>query len=85
VLANLEKAEFNELGEPIAALTERRGDGRTGRQGEGKDSSPPQLGLFANDAGLLLKEISELDLDAMTPLEAMNKLHELKKKAEQGK
>jgi DNA mismatch repair protein MutS len=85
VLANLEKAEFNELGEPIAALTERRGDRGTGRQGDGKDSPPPQLGLFANDAGLLFKEIAELNLDAMTPLEAMNKLHELKKKAGQGK
>jgi hypothetical protein len=42
----------------------------------------PQLGLFASEAGLLYKEIADLNLDAMTPLEAMNKLHELKKKVD---
>jgi DNA mismatch repair protein MutS len=85
VLANLEKAEFNELGEPIAAHKIRKAQGVIeggGMTVKEKGSFAPQLWLFANDAGLLFKEISELDLDAMTPLEAMNKLHELKKKAE---
>jgi hypothetical protein len=44
----------------------------------------PQLGLFASEAGLIFKEISDLDLDAMTPLDAMNTLHELKKKVSKG-
>jgi len=88
VLANLEQAEFNDLGEPVAAPKGGSGAGERGRRGEKKttdagaaiDSAEPQLGLFASEAGLLFKEISDLDLDSMTPLDAMNKLHELKKK-----
>ncbi len=88
VLANLEQAEFNELGEPVAGSHLNRAagpKGRTGKQGNGgKTEVAPQLGLFASDAGLLFKEIAELNLDAMTPLDAMNKLHELKKKVDEG-
>ncbi len=89
VLANLEKAEFNDLGEPVAAPKVGRRDGVTGRRDDkrlqGKaslatDAVEPQLGLFASEAGLLFKELQELNLDTMTPLDAMNKLHEIKKK-----
>ena len=79
VLANLEKAEFNELGEPVAAS-------HSAPEGGGKKSATPkgvvepQLGLFASEAGLLFKEIADLNLDSMTPLEALNKLCDLKKK-----
>ncbi len=85
VLANLEKAEFNDLGEPVAAS-------RLGAEGSDRKKSPvskkpgeheaiaPQLGLFTSEAGLLYKELQDLDLNAMTPLDAMNALHELKKK-----
>jgi DNA mismatch repair protein MutS len=92
VLANLEQAEFNELGEPVAASHLARGAGvkvvdrkkETGRNGEASDAPAPQLGLFATGAGLLFKEIADLNLDAMTPLDAMNKLHALKKKVSEG-
>jgi hypothetical protein len=40
--------------------------------------------LFASEAGLLFKEIADMDLDAMTPLDAMNRLHDLKKKVSGG-
>jgi DNA mismatch repair protein MutS len=82
VLANLEKAEFNDLGEPVAAYQDREGGGERAEGGKGKamESAEPQLGLFASEAGLLFKELAELDIDSMTPLDAMNKLHELKKK-----
>jgi len=90
VLANLEQAEFNDLGEPVAAS--RTAPGQTGpavRRGtsrtesvDGDAQAVPQLGLFASGAGLLFKEIADLDLDAMTPLDALNKLHDLKKKAD---
>jgi DNA mismatch repair protein MutS len=84
VLANLEKAEFNELGEPVAVSKSGRHEGgQAGREATTPDqglSQEPQLGLFASEAGLLFQEISDLNLDAMTPLDAMNKLHELKKK-----
>ncbi|HXY55159.1 MAG TPA: DNA mismatch repair protein MutS [Nitrospirota bacterium] len=89
VLENLEQAEFNELGEPVAASKIRIGDGESRRvrgrnMQDGKaqetEAIEPQLGLFASEAGLLFKELADLNLDAMTPLDAMNKLHELKKR-----
>ncbi len=88
MLANLEKAEFNELGEPVAAsrvnAAYAAGPGTAGRgssKGIFSEGPEPQLGLFASEAGLLFKELQDLDLDTMTPLDAMNTLHELKKKA----
>jgi DNA mismatch repair protein MutS len=91
VLANLERAEFNELGEPVAASKTGNREGGTGknreqaeRAGRTAELNEPQLGLFANEAGLLFKEIAGLDLDSMTPLDAMNKLNELKKKVGNG-
>ncbi len=90
VLANLEKAEFNEMGEPVAASKIGTWEGRTtGVQGDknknignsiGTEAIEPELGLFASEAGLLFKELQDLNLDTMTPLDAMNKLHEIKKK-----
>jgi DNA mismatch repair protein MutS len=86
VLANLEKAEFNDQGEPVAAThrgASKNGNSKKGiiaRQREDMETSAPQLGLFASEAGLLFKELQDLDLDTMTPLDAMNTLHELKKK-----
>ena len=90
VLANLEKAEFNERGEPAASPTIRHRDGEgSGGAKPGAaaaaDAPEPQLGLFASRGGLLAQELASLDLDGMTPLEALNKLHEVKKKAQGGK
>jgi DNA mismatch repair protein MutS len=90
VLANLEKAEFNDQGVPVAASKLGRGEGATGGSKENNAKIEnlaelePQLGLFASEAGLIFKEISDLDLNAMTPLDAMNTLHELKKKVSKG-
>ena len=81
VLANLEQKEFDEAGEPVAGHKDRRASGAPG-QGKGLEvPSGPQLGLFAARDANLVREIAEMDLDAMTPLEAMNKLAEIKKKA----
>ncbi|MBS1125648.1 MAG: mismatch repair protein MutS, partial [Nitrospirae bacterium] len=91
VLANLEKAEFDEAGEPTPASKSGRGDRETRGQGESADAETrrrgdaakeQQLGLFAARDANLVREIAEMDLNAMTPIEAMNKLSELKKKAE---
>jgi DNA mismatch repair protein MutS len=84
VLANLEQAEFNELGEPVAAHQERKSAGgkERGDRVRMTDTAEPQLGLYASEAGLLFKELRDMDLDAMTPLDAMNRLHELKKKVD---
>jgi DNA mismatch repair protein MutS len=83
ILANLEKAEFNELGEPVAATHSAQNIGERGTD-ESRGAGEPQLGLFASEAGLLFKEIADLNLDSMTPLDAMNKLHDLKNKVSGG-
>jgi DNA mismatch repair protein MutS len=84
VLANLEKAEFNDLGEPVAAHQIGREEGGKGGRGAKEFnrglSQEPQLGLFASEAGLVFKELLDMDIDRMTPLEALIKLQEIKKR-----
>jgi DNA mismatch repair protein MutS len=70
ILANLERGEFDEEGQPRLATSVRR------RRGEPQDAR--QLHLFGGGDGWLREEIRKLDLEAMTPLEAMNLLHKLK-------
>jgi DNA mismatch repair protein MutS len=54
------------------------------RDGKGiahrKEAPAAQMSLFARD-DTLLREISQLDVDAMTPLEAITKLYELSERA----
>jgi len=45
-----------------------------------RKESPPQLALFG-DKSPLIEEISQLDIDSMSPLEAITRLYELKRKA----
>ena len=45
-----------------------------------RKESPPQLPLFG-DKSPLVEEISHLDIDSMSPLEAITRLYELKRKA----
>lgn len=72
VLANLEKSELNEVGEPKLAHSElRRPERRVS-----------QLDLFSTQADPVVKDILGLDIINMTPLEALNRLHELKKRLE---
>jgi DNA mismatch repair protein MutS len=47
-----------------------------------KKESPPQLALFG-DKSPLMEEISQLDIDSMSPLEAITRLYELKRKAKE--
>ena len=62
VLGNLEKGELDEVGMPRLA---RR------RKGE-KRSQAGQLSLFADDESLVLEEIASTEVNALTPIEAMN-------------
>jgi DNA mismatch repair protein MutS len=77
ILSNLEKAELNELGAPKLAYT----------SGSGADESraPGQLDLFSTQADPVLKELLGLDILRMTPVEAMNKLYEMKRRLSSGK
>lgn len=71
ILSNLEKSELNELGAPKLAYA---------------SDSPPevkrtgQLDLFTTQADPVLKELLGLDVMSMTPIEALNKLYEIKRK-----
>ncbi|MBO8130759.1 MAG: DNA mismatch repair protein MutS [Candidatus Marinimicrobia bacterium] len=44
------------------------------------DKNPDQLSLFNQIESKIKKELSEIDINSITPLEALNKLNELKKK-----
>ena len=77
ILANLESGEFNELGQPRLASTPRL-PAEAGAQGADAD----QFGLFTPEVHPVIRELRKTDPDRLTPLEALNLLHELKKKAE---
>ena len=69
ILYDLEKNSYREDGMPKLAKVEK----------EAK-----QLSLFAEAERSLLKELKEIKVEEMTPIEALNKLQELKKKVKKG-
>jgi DNA mismatch repair protein MutS len=69
ILRNLEKGEFDEIGMPRIA----RGQ-NVPRRGQG------QLSLFVESEDEILGELRRIDISTLTPLEALNKLSELKNK-----
>jgi len=78
ILRNLEKGEFDEIGMPRIVRGTR----------EGKNASP-QLNLFTrkesaiareNKDKEIIDELKNIDIHSMSPLEALNKLSELKNK-----
>jgi len=77
ILSNLEKSELNELGAPKLAYASDAGISQTPGAG--------QLDLFATQADPVMKELLGLDVLSMTPIEALNKLFEMKKKLADGK
>jgi DNA mismatch repair protein MutS len=71
ILANLEKGELDESGQPRLADSRRRPRLRA--------ADPRQLSLFAPVVdGPLRDELRGLDLETLTPLEALNLLHKWK-------
>ncbi|MGP8153484.1 MAG: DNA mismatch repair protein MutS [Smithella sp.] len=79
ILHNLEKGEFDEIGMPRIVRGTR----------DGKNLNP-QLNLFArkesaiameNKDNEIIAELKNIDIHSMSPLEALNKLNELKNKA----
>ncbi len=68
VLANLEGGEFDERGRPRLAR-------------EGKEAAPAQLGLFAPACDPALERLRALDVERMTPLEALVELDSLQRLA----
>jgi len=80
ILKNLEALELDEAGHAALAHGKARRGKRVGEAGAG------QLGLFAAAAPdpalvALREELATLDVDALRPLDALNLLAALKKKA----
>ena len=78
VLSNLEKKEFNEAGVPAL--------GQKQDTSSNQDKKIDQLQLFRDRQNdMLLQELENIDINGMTPVEALNKLNELKKKIKENK
>ncbi len=71
ILSNLEKAELNELGAPKLAYSAESASPENKRRG--------QLDLFTTQADPVIKEILGLDILNMTPIDAFNKLYEIRR------
>jgi DNA mismatch repair protein MutS len=63
ILHNLEQGEFNEAGQP--------------RLAQGSGAAAGQLALFGQRERLLRDELLRLDIDRLTPLDALTRLHAL--------
>ena len=81
-LAGLPRAVVHRAEEVLSSLEDKRHS-----SGKIKAVSSPQLPLFVGEvvSSEVADELSRLEPDAMTPLEALNKLYELKKKAQNNK
>jgi len=72
--------------EEILVELERKGDAKARRKAM-KDMVVPttmQMTLFASESHPLVEEIKNLDIDELTPIEAISKLYELQQKAKIG-
>jgi DNA mismatch repair protein MutS len=72
ILANLERGELTEAGLPRIAENGARSDG------------PAQLGLFSQLGQRLHAELAAIDVDRMTPVDALARLNELVQLARRG-
>jgi DNA mismatch repair protein MutS len=81
-LAGLPRAVVHRAEEVLSSLEDKRHS-----SGKIKAASSPQLLLFVGEtvSSEVADELSKLEPDSMTPLEALNKLYELKKKAQNNK
>ena len=75
ILANLEREELEGDGRPKLA---RHGDA-TGKSPD-RTTSPEQLGLFAPGEHPVIRELRDLTVEGLTPLEALNMLASLQRK-----
>jgi len=85
-LAGLPKSVLHRAHEVLSDLESNRHQkmsvGRRGRRGRLPEAAPEQISLFGQRPPVL-DELLKLDLESLTPLEALNKLYELQKKAKE--
>ncbi|MGH2510474.1 MAG: MutS-related protein, partial [Ktedonobacteraceae bacterium] len=69
--------------EEILTELERKGDARTRRKIMHEIPEPTviQMTMFASEPHPLLKDLQQLSIDELTPIEAISKLYELQKRA----
>jgi DNA mismatch repair protein MutS len=79
-LAGLPKAVIHRAQEILKELEEERVDRRETGKMKSTPSQSLQLSIFGGESQVE-EEIRSLDVDSMSPIEAINKLYELKKKA----
>ena len=82
-LAGLPKSVVHRAREVLEELEEGSNRTRGVAKGRRKQEPPPQLTLFGKKPPLL-EELENLEIDSLTPLEALTKLYELQKKAREG-
>jgi DNA mismatch repair protein MutS len=80
-LAGLPRAVVHRAHEVLEDM-EGDGTGKTSKGSKSKRSAPPtlQISLFGEKSPVV-EELEKLDIDSLTPLEALTKLYQLKKKA----
>ncbi|NIO03600.1 MAG: DNA mismatch repair protein MutS [Proteobacteria bacterium] len=71
ILGNLEKGELTKGGVPRLAVR------------PGETAGPGQLDLFSAEDEWIRTELRRISIDTMSPIEAMNKLYELKKRVDE--
>jgi DNA mismatch repair protein MutS len=74
ILKNLEGDEMDETGKPRLAHTTKR------KKKDARENTMVQLDLFGSPDRELRKWIHDLDIDNMTPLDALNALNDLKRR-----
>jgi DNA mismatch repair protein MutS len=67
ILKNMEKGELDDMGVPRIAQ---------GKKTAAKGTMKNQLSLFMDDREVVLTELADLDTTVLTPLEALNRLHD---------
>ncbi len=85
-LAGLPRSVLHRAQEVLAQLEDGRHQQipeRRGRRGRAPQPASPQIPLFGQKPPVI-DELLQLDLDSLSPLEALNKLYELRKKANEG-
>ena len=81
-LAGLPASVVHRAEEVLAGLEDGQSETKQRKSVRPKKEPPPQMALFAEKSPLI-EEISRLDIDSMSPLEAITRLYELKRKAKE--
>ena len=80
ILKNIEQGEFDHFGKPRIAADK---NAKNTHRGRGAAKHPNQLSLFAGSTDPVREKLDGIKPDALTPIEAINLLYELKKLSEE--